>query len=491
MTGLGWRTTAGYIARHGARQPDSVALVLNGRTVSYDELKQQIYKLAGALKDLGVQSGSSVAVGCDDFRVHWALLLAFECLNVATASYHHREGALTCRELLQDVDLVISEEHFPRHGANRHVTLTREWLDELLSRPVVAPPEGAFAAGDAVRILRSSGTTGRPKRLLVTRRMYESRMAVYAWQYGFTAQSRYLLTSPFSANPVYGAATACLRAGGTVVSAPIQSPGMTARATVSHAITHLTLQPIMLKQVLDALEQDFIKPDELQVVVLGSALSAELSRRALSHFATEVIDVFGCNELGGVSSRRMSRGDLFAEVAPGIEVETVDEDDRPVLAAAGRLRIRGEAVVEGYVGDPDMTRRYFRNGWFYPGDLAILETPRRLRILGRADHVLNIGGAKALPEDLEALVAARAAVDDVGVCSFPNSEGIEEVYVAVSGVRQTSAELLAQIDQSFAGQQLGSFRVLILPSIPRNAAGKIMRAALKDAIAAAAGLKAR
>jgi fatty-acyl-CoA synthase/long-chain acyl-CoA synthetase len=185
----------------------------------------------------------------------------------------------------------------------------------------------------------------------------------------------------------------------------------------------------------------------------------------------------------------MSRGDVFAEVAPGIEVETMDEDERPVLAAPGRLRIRGDAVVEGYLGDPEMTRRHFQNGWFYPGDLAILQTRRRLQILGRTDYVLNIGGAKAQPEDLEALVAARAAVDDVGVCSFANSEGIEEVYVAVSGVRQSHAELLAHIEQSFAGQQLGSFRILILPSIPRNAAGKIMRAALKETIAAAAGLR--
>ena len=490
MTTAAWRTTTGYVAQHATRRPDSVALVLRGQAVSYEELRQRTQKFACALNDFGVRPGSTAAVGCDDFGVHWALLLAFECLNVATASYHHREGALECRELLRDVDLVISEAHFPTHGANRRIALTREWLDEILKWPDATPPERVFAADDAVRIVRSSGTTGRPKRLLVTRRMYERRMAVYAWQYGLTAQSRYLLTSPFSANPVYGAATACLRAGGTVVSAPIQSPGTMARAIVGHAISHLTLQPIMLKQVLDALGQDFVKPDALQVVVLGSALSAELSRRALSHFATEVIDVFGCNEVGGVSSRKTSRGDILAEAAPGIEVETVDEDERPVLAATGRLRIRGEAVVEGYLGDPETTRRHFRDGWFYPGDLAIMQAPRQLQFVGRTDDILNIGGAKAQPEYLEALVAARAAVDDVGVCSFANADGVEEVYVAVSGVRQSHAELLAHIEESFAGQQLGSFHILILASIPRNAAGKIVRAALKEAIAAAACGKA-
>ena len=144
-------------------------------------------------------------------------------------------------------------------------------------------------------------------------------------------------------------------------------------------------------------------------------------------------------------------------------------------------------MVEGYLGEPEMTRRHFKNGWFYPGDMAILDGPRRLKIVGRGDELLNIGGAKARPDDLEALVMKHAAVGDVGICSFANREGIEEVYVAVAGVRHDDRDLLARIERGFNRQQLGTFNVVILQAIPRNASGKIQRAALKEAVARAIG----
>ncbi|HXP73227.1 MAG TPA: class I adenylate-forming enzyme family protein [Stellaceae bacterium] len=495
MTDLPARATTGdHVAFHAAERPDGVALVNRGRAISYAELCRDIGKFASALREFGLPRGSAVAVGCDDFYLHWVLLLAFERLNVATASYHSGEGLADCGELLAGADLVLSEEHFPLQGAARHRSIAPAWVADTLARSHDGGPIYAdWAAGDPVRILRSSGTTGRPKRLVVTRGMNEPRIAGYAWQYQFTPQSRYLLTLPFSAGPMYGAATACLRAGGTVVTEPFEGGAGAARAIARHGITHVMLQPIMLKRVLDDLPRDLVKPARLTIVTLGSALSDELSARALEHLATEVTDVFGCNEVGGVSRRQATRRDKFSEVSPGVEVETIDESNRLVpRGEPGLLRIRTEAMVEGYLGEPEeLTRRHFRNGWFYPGDRAILDGPRRLMVVGRGDELLNIGGAKVRPDDLEALVMRHADVGDVGICTFGNREGIEEVYVALAGVRHDHRELLARLEQAFMHQQLGSFRVVILQAIPRNAAGKIVRAALKEMVAKAAGLNRR
>ena len=483
-------TTGDYLARHAAERPEGVALINDGRTISYAELSRDIDRAAGALWEFDLQPGSAVAVGCDDFYLHWLLLLAFERLNVATASYHSGEGRTDCGALLADVDLVLSEEHFPRHGAAHHRSITPAWVADMLGRSDRGAPAYAdWAAGDPLRILRSSGTTGRPKRLVVTRRINEPRIAGYAWQYDFAPQSRYLLTSPFSAGPIYGAATACLRAGGTAVAERFEGSAGVAWAITHRGITHVTLQPIMLKQVLDDLPSDFAKPERLTVVTLGSALSDEFGARALEYLATEVTDVFGCNEVGGVSRRRATLRDRFSDVSPGVEVETVDERDRPISSGEpGLLRIRTEAMVEGYLGEAELTRQHFRNGWFYPGDRAILDGPRRLKIVGRGDELLNIGGAKVRPDDLEALVMRHADAGDVGVCTFANREGIEEVYVALAGVRDDHRELLARLEQAFMHQQLGSFRAVILQAIPRNAAGKIVRGALRKMVARAAGL---
>jgi 2,3-dihydroxybenzoate-AMP ligase len=484
-------STGDHIALYAAERPEAVALVNSGRVISYAEFGRDIARLAATLREFGVPRGGAVAVGCDDLYLHWLLLLAFEQLNVASASYHSGEDPAGCSELLAGADLVLSEAHYPSAGAARHRVITQAWVQDALARPHEVSPAAAGAApGDPVRILRSSGTTGRQKRLVVTRRMSEARMPVYAWQYRFTGESCYLLTSPFSANPSYGAATACLRAGGTVVSALFEGGAGAARTIMHHGITHVTLQPIMLKQVLDDLPSDFVKPAALAVVTLGSALSDELNDRTLARLASEVTELFGCNEVGGVTRRRTSLGDGFAEVAPSVAVETVDGNDGAVAPAApGLLRMRTEAMVEGYLDEPEMTRRHFRNGWFYPGDLAVLDGPRRLRIIGRSDEILNIGGAKVRPDDLEALVLKHVDAGDVGICTLPNREGIEEVFVAVVGVRHDHRELLARVERSFAHQQLGFFHVVIVKAIPRNAGGKILRAALKETVAAAAGRK--
>jgi len=484
--------TADYIALHAAERPDAAAVVNNGHAISYAEFDRDIGRFTAALSEFGLPRGVTVAVGCEDFHIHWLLLLALERLDVATASYHSGEGPRECRELLAGADLVLSEAHFPTDGAKRHATITQSWLQDALARgPEESAPRIEGAPGDPIRVLRSSGTTGRPKRFVVTRQMYETRIASPHKPFPFARTSRYLLTMPFTVNTVYRCATICVRSGGTVVVERFQGGAGAARAIMMHGITHLTLHPLALKQILDDLPPDFVKPANLSIATFGSAMSDELSGRALQHLATEVIDFFGCNEVGGIAYRHATLQDDFAVVWPGIEVEAVDEAAQPVpMGQPGRLRIRSESAVEGYLDDPETTRRMFKDGWFYPGDVAILDGPRRLKVIGRGDEILNISGSKLAPSDLEAVVMRYAAVGDVGICTFANRERIEEVYVAVANVRQDPKELLARVTQAFRFQQLGVFHVVVLPAIPRTASGKIQRDALKRAIAAALGLEA-
>ena len=167
-------------------------------------------------------------------------------------------------------------------------------------------------------------------------------------------------------------------------------------------------------------------------------------------------------------------------VWPGVEVEVVDERDMPLPPGqAGYIRVKTECMAS-YLDD-DATRRAFRNGWFYPGDIGVLRDSRRLQVIGRADDLLNIGGRKIAPDFVEALVAAQSIAEDVGVCSVPNVDGIEEVAVAVSGPRGSAQEILERITYGFRGIAIGRFHILRLDRIPRNANGKIERRLLKEA----------
>lgn len=476
-------STTEYVASRAAERPEAVALIHNGRAISYAQFNRDIGKFTMALRDLGMRRGSTVAVGfCRNIYAHWLILLAFEQLNVATASFHELEGFAAHADLLAHVDLVLSDKAVGHVAIDRQYLISPAWVRHVLARE---PAEDAVreqqSLGDIVRILRTSGTTGRQKRIAFTRRMNELRTLRYGERYKFTPESRYLLTLPFSIGLPYGCATACLRAGGCVVCLSSFDSSVFAE----YGITHATLLPHQLKTALDNLPTDFTKPANLTLSTSGSALSDQLAERALELLATEVIDNLGSNEVGGISWRRMSLRESFAPVCPGTEVEVVDENGQPLPSGVpGQLRVKSEAMVEGYLDDPEATRRFFRDGWFYPSDIAVLDGPRRVKIIGRADEIIATISGKYAPSDLEALVMARLGEGDVAVLTLGDKDGIEDVvYVAIAGARLGHQELLARVTQAFDSLVVGKFVVVVTEAIPRNAAGKIQRARLKEAIA--------
>jgi len=190
--------------------------------------------------------------------------------------------------------------------------------------------------------------------------------------------------------------------------------------------------------------------------------------------------MYGSNEAGYVSSMR---GNVeFGSVWPGAQVEVVGDRDQPLpFGEMGRIRVKTDCMVEGYLNDPEATARVFRNGWFYSGDLGILHDARRLQVIGRGDDLLNIGWNKFSPDMLEGLTLAAGGIGDVGVCSVPNADGIEEIAIAVSDPRGSPQELLERITYAFRDIEIGRFHLLRLDRIPRNANGKIQRNCLKDA----------
>jgi acyl-coenzyme A synthetase/AMP-(fatty) acid ligase len=467
--------TADFIRFHAAERPEAVALVNEGREITYARFAGDIGKFVRGLRDLGVARGAKVAIDCRDIYLDWLLRLACEELSAVSTSFAGRD-ALRPRSGLRDFDLVLSESGIRAKEVRRFHAISPEWTDGMFARAEEGEgPAPVKRPDDPLRILRTSGTTGIPKRLLYSRRMHERSIAQSMWFNGFTRRSRYLLAIPFTV----GAPAACVRLGATVV---FESRMRVPEAIMAHGITHTTLPPILLMRTLESLESGFVKPADLKIFCFGAAISRGLRDKALAGLATGICDMYGSNEVGFVSSARCA-GEPGV-VWPGVRVEIVDDRDRALpLGQLGRIRIGTDCMVEGYLDDPEATRRMFRDGWFYPGDLGILQGPRLLQVVGRSDDLLNIGWNKIMPETVEALILEIAEVADAGVCSLPNADGIEEICIAVSGVRIGDPELAERIGRALGRLQLGKVHVLKLRDIPRNDGGKIERDRLKSAVA--------
>ncbi|MGH7125615.1 MAG: AMP-binding protein, partial [Stellaceae bacterium] len=257
--------TADYIDFHAAERPDAVAIINNGRSITYPQVARDIRKFTHALRALGLPPGSKAVIDCEDAYHNWLLRLAFEPLRVITATVKlpDRPDGLS---LVSDSDIALSSKNFTAGTRPRHLRTTPEWLRATLaSGDEDREPTPEKLPHDPIRIVLTSGTTGRSKTLLYTRRVHETSIARTLWRAGFTRRSRYLLALP---NTVAGP-TACLRAGGTVV---IEERMPVGAAISTHAITHTTLPPFMLKHVLDELPAGHARSTELMVLSFGAAL---------------------------------------------------------------------------------------------------------------------------------------------------------------------------------------------------------------------------
>lgn len=471
--------TADFIAFHAAERPDAVAFIQDGRTIGYAELSRDVRALTRALRALGLARGNTVAVGCDHIYAHWVLLLACEELCVASASFQSTEGS-GCAPLLASVDLVLAEPHFPTEGARRHHAITQEWWRGALGLPVEGEePPPLKAPDDPMRIVRTSGTTGTSKRFFVLRAIHEAVIAQWSWGVGLTGRSRYWVTLPLVVRAVYDIGTACLRLGGTIV---VESRMHPREALTAHAVTHAILLPVNLKVALDGLPPDFAKPPDLTILSFGAPVTPALRERATARLATAVYDLYGSVEIAAVCSTARHDTGGFGTLLPGVQVEVVDDRGNPLpYGEIGQIRAKTERMFEGYLDDPETTRRMLRDGWFYPGDVGILEPGRRLKVMGRMDDLLNIGGNKFLPSTLEELLLGHEVAGDAGVCSIQNADGIEQVCVAVSDARGSDREILERIARAFQNLGVGEFYLIKMDHIPRNASGKIQRNLLKEA----------
>jgi acyl-coenzyme A synthetase/AMP-(fatty) acid ligase len=139
-------------------------------------------------------------------------------------------------------------------------------------------------------------------------------------------------------------------------------------------------------------------------------------------------------------------------------------------------------MTNAYLKDEAATARAFRGGWFYPGDIGALDGAGFLTLAGRVDHLLNVGGDKIDPYEIEAVLNTHPAITESAVVAVPNESGNLVAVAAVVASGAYDDEELKRMCRERLGQRCVPKRVVTLPALPKNAGGKIMRAQLTATI---------
>ncbi|MGE0332078.1 MAG: class I adenylate-forming enzyme family protein [Ramlibacter sp.] len=477
------RTTPDTIDHLAQQNPDALAVIDEDRLISRAQLRRELDCMAAALHDPGVVEGSRVALACEHGYVHWLLVLACERLGAVSDAVldPRREDWAT---LHQRAGLLLSTFRPPPMACG-HQLIDQGWLDQLLGRlDLPALPALAHNPDAPARVARTSGTTGASLRLLLSRADVAQRVRNWARLLDLDSRSRYLLTlQPAAATACYQAA-ACVQAGAVLVFAP----GARAwQSLARHGVTHATCLPGMLAQWLFELPSGFARPAELRLLCGGAAVSPALRGQALARLATSVEDFYASNEAGLIATGQSAAEDAAGTLWPGVQVQVVDGQHNELPAGhTGRIRVRAPGMAQSYLDAPHANAAHFYQGWFYPGDVGVMPRPGQLRVTGRESEVMNLGGLKVSPEEIEARLSLPGVpAHELAVCALPGEAGIDEVWVALCGeaARQQDqvVQALAQLCNDYAWV---TFRVVRVPAVNPRAPGKLSRRALRDMIAA-------
>jgi acyl-CoA synthetase (AMP-forming)/AMP-acid ligase II len=472
------RSTTDYVRFHALHRPSAIALVNNGREITYAEFDRDLRGMTRALRAMGLPAGSAAAVECPDLYLHWLLLLACENVGVVTASFQARMIQL-CGTLLDYVDLIVAEHEIPATWARKTHRLTQAWVSAALASGKLDDredgPHAVIRPTDPQRIRQSSGTTGIPRLMLASRSAEEATLQNYLMQTGFSKESRFLITGEFSINSMYWRATVCLRLGATSILEPAVP---LAQAIVTRMPTHVRLFQYQVKPLLDELPPTFRKPEHLTVMMGAGPLPRELREQIAARLTSDIVYTYNSNETVMIA---VVDADGIGTLCPGADAEIVDEQDRPLPPGqVGRIRVKTRSMVTGYLTDPEASARSFRDGWFYTTDSGVLVGRHRLKILGRVDDVLNIGGLKFPPSEIEDAILAKTPVREAGATSVRNSGGSEELCIALVAASPANVQLATQwITTRLWPEGMGPVHFLAVDKLPRTETGKLQRHLLK------------
>jgi acyl-coenzyme A synthetase/AMP-(fatty) acid ligase len=466
-------TTAEYIAARAAAQPRRPAFREDGRELSYAELDGIVAQAGLALQRLGIAPGARVAVSGPGLGIQLALLLAAESLGAVTVSFQ-AEADPDRGWLLANVDWVFScvEQTVPEGVRFQYVD---QAFAAALGQPLAGarPRWTALPPGAPQRMVRTSGSSGPSKFMLLSRQSQEWWIRLTQERHGsaMDGDSRYLMLSPLVINAGYTRASACLREGGMVMTGE-------GKEFASLAATHVTGLPLQMDAFLREVPAGTRASRPTWVTTFGGAPTPELRARVEAVFGDALRSAYGSNETGAVCHDLDAAGDGW--VRAGVDVRVLDAQGQDLpQGASGILAIRTPAVPQGYLGRPEETAAAFRDGWFVSGDVGVLLAPRRLRLLGRHDALVNIAGLKVPALQLEQALVAQSTIADAAVVAVNLEQGATTLGVALvlrpgadRGEMQTQ---LQAVLQSFSVRQA---RVQVLPALPRSQADKVDRMAL-------------
>jgi len=492
---------ASLINRQARFRAAAPALTFDGTTHSYAQFAERVNRTAHALAGLGIRRGDKVASLLANCRELVELTFAVPSLgavNVPLSPLLMGPGLHTLLADSQSAALVTQLSMLPV------VESIRDELPQILHRRIVLvdgsqpgcfnlaelraaaagdPPRATVTQDDLFNIMYTSGTTGLPKGIMhshYVRAMYGLLMGA-AWR--MTPESVVLHSGAIVFNGAYVTLMPCFHLGAHYLLARQFNAAETIALIERHRVTHTMMVPAQIVALLDAPEFAADRLASLQMILsLGAPLHERHKERLHRLLPGRFYELYGLTE-GFVTildvADSVRKAGSVGVPPPFFALRIVREDGTDAPAGEiGEIVGRGPILMNGYYNRPDLTEKAIRNGWLLTGDMGFVDDEGYLHLVDRKKDMIDSGGVKVYPRDIEEVAVRHPAVAEVAVFGVPDEKWGETPVATVILRAEASAtedELRAWINEHVAARYQRVSRVLIVRDFPRSAAGKTLK----------------
>lgn len=481
--------------------PHKKALIFEGQSFTYEQLDQQVNRVANGLLGLGIKRGDRVALLLPNIPEFIFAYLGIQkigavavAINVMLKKYEvwyilndcAAKAIITTeklRENVPDADL-IDLEYLLTVGETSIPGLSLETVMRLSSNQATAME---MDRTDPATIIYTSGTTGFPKGAVLSHGNVISNMYSKIYCCGMRPEDRLLLYLPlfhaFGQNAILNSG---LNAGATIILQQRFQEDQVLRAVAEEQVTMFFGVPAIFARLLEA----GVEPKDLSSVryflSAAAVLPLDIVERWQEKFRCRIYEGYGLTETSPFACYNH-----FWKYKPGaigmpidnVEMKVVDDAGQDVaMGDLGQIIIRGPNVMLGYWNRPEETAKVLKDGWFYTGDIGRVDEEGYFYIVDRLKDMVNVSGFKVYPSEVERVFYQHPAVAEVavyGVSDAIKGEVVQANVRLMPGKSVLKSELIAFCKERMAAYKIPQ-TIQFVESFPKNATGKILKRVLRE-----------
>ena len=493
--------------RWAHKAPHKIAFISGGKQYTYAQFNARVNKLANALLKLGIDRGDKVSLlmmNCVEIMEGYFAAAKIGAVAVpinfrlAPGEFSYQLNQSDSKALIYTsaFDKLVDAIRGNAPGVKDYIRIGDETTpgshhyEDILSRMSDAEPGVYVDDDDPLYIMYTSGTTGRPKGIVITHKSVLMERINSTYEFGFTSNDRALVVPPLFHTGAVAVTMQMFYVGGTNVILERFDFTRIMPLVQEHEITVLLLMPVMWKMVMDLPDFDQYDSSSLKYAVSGaSSMPIEMKEQIMTKFPESgCYETFGLTESTTIAcmlkneDARRKVGSIGRPVI-NVSARVIDLEGEDVPPGRpGELILRGPTMMKEVYKNPEATQEAVRNGWLYTGDVVRMDDEGYLYVVDRIKDMIITGGENVYPAEVETVLCSNPKIQEAAVIGVPDpawGENVTAVVVLNPGETMTSEEVIAFCKDNIASYKKPK-RVEFMDALPRNTSGKVLKKDLRE-----------